>query len=109
MPGKFIGRTYGELFDYYLDRNRSILIGVLENTGNFYSRKKEAIKEAQKTPDISKLVDNLKDVKQLIHNMPVINPNPEYVVSMHTKAIIIEGRTAKKRKQPRKEKNHADL
>jgi voltage-gated potassium channel len=108
-PAKFIGRTYGELFDYYLERNRSVLIGLLENTGNFYSRKKEAIKEAQKTPDISKLVDNLQEVKHLIHNMPVINPRPEYVVSKYTKAIIIDGRTAKKWKPTRKEASHVDL
>ncbi len=108
-PAKFIGKTYGELFDYYLGRNRSILIGILENTGNFYSRKKEAIKEAQKTPDISKLVDNLKDVKRLVHNMPVINPRPEYILSRYTKAIIIEGRTARRWKQTMKEISHADL
>jgi voltage-gated potassium channel len=98
MPEKFIGKTFGELFDFYLERNRSILIGILENTGNFFSRKKEAIREAQKTPDISKLVDNLKEVKQLVHNMPIINPVPDYVIPRYTKAILIEGRTTQEHK-----------
>ncbi|MCP4131650.1 MAG: transporter [bacterium] len=92
LPKKYIGLTYEELFNYYLDKNRSVLIGVLENTGNFYERKKEAIKEAQKTPDISTLVDNLKVVKELVANQPVINPAPSYILKKYSKAIIIEGR-----------------
>jgi voltage-gated potassium channel len=107
VPGKFIGKTFGELFDFYLGKNRSILIGILENTGNFYSRKTEAIREAQKTPDISKLVDNLKEVKQLVANMPIINPPTDYVINRYSKAIIIEGRAQGPFTRSRKEKNHA--
>jgi len=92
IPETFIGKQYEELSDYYKSKNRSVLIGILENTGNFYSRKKEAIKEAQKTPDISKLVDNLKVVKELTANQPVINPFPTYELKKYSKAIIIEGR-----------------
>lgn len=92
IPSRFIGKTFGELFDYYLARNRTILIGILENTGNFHTRKTEAIRDAQKTPDISKLVDNLKVVKTLMANMPVINPTTDYVIMRYTRAIIIEGR-----------------
>jgi len=92
IPAKKIGNTYTDLFNYYLERDRSILIGILENTGNFFNRKTEAIKEAQKTPDISKLVDNLKEVKTLTANLPVINPYPDYILKKHSKAIIIEGR-----------------
>lgn len=92
IPRKFIGDNYNKLFEYYKSSNRSILIGLLENTGNFYFRKKEAIKEAQKTPDISKLVDNLKWVKGLQANLPVINPKDDYIIKEYSKAIIIEGR-----------------
>ncbi len=92
VPSFFIDKTYDELFQYYMKRNRSVLIGILENTGNFYSRKREAIREAQKTPDISKLVDNLKTVKTLVANLPIINPGPDYVLKKYSKAIIIEGR-----------------
>lgn len=92
VPAKYIGTSYEDLFKYYLERDRSVLIGLLENTGNFFNRKTEAIREAQKTPDISKLVDNLKEVKTLAANLPVINPQPDYVLKKHSKAIIIEGR-----------------
>lgn len=107
VPEKFIGKTFGELFDFYLGRNRRILIGILENTGNFYSRKTEAIREAQKTPDISKLVDNLKEVKQLVANMPIINPPADYLLNRHSKAIIIEGRVTKPPIRSIEEKSHA--
>ena len=46
--------------------------------------------EAQMTPDISKLVENLKTVKQLIPNNPVINPGRDYEVKKNSKAIVIE-------------------
>ncbi len=107
IPGKFIGRAYGELYDYYMGRNRTILIGILENTGNFFTRKNEAIRDAQKTPDISKLVDNLKVVKQLMANLPVINPATDYVINRYSRAIIIEGRKQGPQKLPGKGIEHA--
>ncbi len=107
IPARFTGKTFGELFDFYLARNRTILIGILENTGNFYTRKTEAIRDAQKTPDISTLVDNLKVVKQLVANMPVINPTPDYVITRYTRAIIIEGRMPGLLKKTIKEKTNA--
>jgi voltage-gated potassium channel len=107
IPGKFIGRSYGELFDYYMGKNRTILIGILENTGNFFTRKNEAIRDAQKTPDISKLVDNLKVVKQLMANLPVINPATDYRINRYSRAIIIEGRKQAPVKLPEKGAEHA--
>jgi voltage-gated potassium channel len=93
IPNGFIGRKYVELFDHLLKKDRSILIGILENTGNFFIRKKEAISDAQKTPDISALVDNLKFVKSLSANKPVINPYQDYELKKYCKAIIIDGRS----------------
>ncbi|MBN2160445.1 MAG: ion transporter [Spirochaetes bacterium] len=107
VPAKFIGKSYGELYDYYIGRDRSILIGILENTGNFYSRRTEAIRDAQKTPDISKLVDNLKVAKQLIPNMPIINPLSDHIIQRYTRAILIEGRAQKSYNQFKEENDHA--
>lgn len=107
IPDKFLGMTYGDLFNHYLAKNRTILIGVLENTGNFFLRKTEAIKEAQKTPDISKLVDKLKVVKHLVGNMPIINPLPDYIITRYTRAILIEGRDTRTNTIPREEHDHA--
>ena len=91
IPREFIGDTFGSLSMYFLDRDGSILVGILENTGNFYERKKEALVEAQKTSDISKLVENLRTVKTLQANMPIVNPGGDYVIKEHTKAIVVEG------------------
>lgn len=92
IPKNYIGKTFNDLFSHFLEKNHSILIGILENTGNFFERKKDALREAQKTPDISKLVDNLKMVKELIANQPIINPQPSYIIKNYSRAIIIEGR-----------------
>lgn len=88
FPDKFINKPYKELYDYFKNRNE-LLIGMLEYTGNFYLRKKEAILEAQKTPDISKLVENLKDIKKLRGNEPVLNPDDNYIIKKYSKAIIL--------------------
>ncbi len=96
FPEEFIGSTYEELFNYYKEKYQFLLIGLLENTGNIYQRKKEALKEAQKTPDISKLVDNLQNVKRIKPNEPVINPDSDYVIKRHSKAIIIPKKKEKK-------------
>ncbi|MCU0822344.1 MAG: ion channel [Spirochaetes bacterium] len=100
IPKNYIGRQYNELSKYVHDKDRSLLIGILENTGNFNIRKRDALREAQKTADISRLVDNLKTVKTLVANLPVINPEPEYIIKNYSKAIIIEGshKTAKSEK-----------
>ena len=91
IPARFIGRQFDELAGHYKNE-RVILIGILENTGNFFTRKKEALRDAQKTPDISRLVDNLKVVKSLVPNQPVINPGDNYIIKEYSRAIIIEGR-----------------
>ena len=106
IPARFVGRAYGELFDYFVKLDRTVLIGILENTGNFHTRKQEAIREAQKTPDISKLVDNLKTVKSLVANQPVINPYPEYAINKYSRAIIIDGRSPASIKQMMRESSH---
>jgi voltage-gated potassium channel len=89
IPQKYIGKEFKETFNYFIEKQSGILIGVLENTGNFFTRKKEALSEAQKTPDISKIVDNLKKVKELKPNNPVLNPGFEYILKDHSKGIVV--------------------
>ena len=89
FPDEYIGKTFGELYDYFRKTTGEILIGLLENTGKIYLRKKEALAEAQKTPDISKLVENLQKVKQLVPNKPVLNPGDDYIVKKNSLAITI--------------------
>ena len=89
LPVSYIGISFKNAFDYYSKEKNSILIGLLENTGNFYARKKEALNEAQKTPDISTLVDNLQKVKELKANNPVLNPGFDYIVKNNSMGILI--------------------
>lgn len=89
IPQKFVGNNYGD-FRLSLKTN-DILIGLLENTGNFYSRRKEALAEAQKNPDVEAVVNNLKKVKSLKSNLPVFAPKDDYIIPKNAKAIFIHG------------------
>ena len=89
LPKSFIGISFKKAFDFYVQEKDSILIGLLENTGNFYARKKEALNEAQKTADISRLVGNLQTVKELKANNPVLNPGFDYVIKKNSLGIIV--------------------
>ncbi|MBR5933036.1 MAG: NAD-binding protein [Treponema sp.] len=91
IPDKCVGITYGEYRESL--KTKDILIGILENTGNFYMRRKEALAEAQKNPDMEKIVSNLKKVKSLKSNIPVFNPKDEYIIPDSSKAIFIHGET----------------
>jgi voltage-gated potassium channel len=92
FPETYIGKQYSELKSFFDADSNVILMGLLENVGSFFERKQEAIREAQKTPDISKLVDNLQKVKAMKNNKPVFNPPNDYIVPRHAMAIIIEVR-----------------
>lgn len=89
IPQKFVGNNYGE-FRLSL-KTSDILIGLLENTGNFYSRRKEALAEAQKNPNVEEVVSNLKKVKSLQSNLPVFAPKDDYIIPKNAKAIFIHG------------------
>ena len=91
FPNRYVGDSFANLSRYFMEGERGILIGLLENTGNIYERKREALHEAQKTPDISRLVANLQEVKELRGNLPVFNPGPDYRVKSYSRAILIQG------------------
>lgn len=89
IPEEFIGRTYR---DYRRGlKTHAVLIGILENTGNFYQRRREALAEAQKNPDMKKIVNNLKKVKLLQSNKPVLTPPDEYIINPNSKGIFVRG------------------
>jgi len=89
FKSSFVGKPFRDLQEYYKSSTGDIVIGLLENTGNIYHRKKEALADAQKTPDISKLVENLQSVKRLFPNNPVLNPGDDYIIKHNSKAIIV--------------------
>ncbi|MBQ9538623.1 MAG: potassium channel protein [Treponema sp.] len=94
IPDSFIGKTYGDLKAYEADKKEQhgLLIGILLNSGNFHHRRTEALREAQKNPDISKIIDNLQKVKQLKSNEPILAPASGYVIPRHSKAIFVRGK-----------------
>ena len=87
---EFVGKTFAELRSHYSQRDGSLLVGLVENTGNVRQRKRQALREAQKTPDISELVDNLQRVKAVESHMPVLNPPDDYILPSHSVAILIQ-------------------
>lgn len=93
FPDSFVGKSYGELREHFWNSSRAQLIGLLQNTGNIMSRKREALREAQKNPDISSLIPDLKEVKSLSANEPVINPPESYRIPHYTRGIVIGGGT----------------
>lgn len=90
IPHELIGQTYAEL-RAHLENGSSgqILLGILENTGNSHTIKELALRQAQKTPDMEKLVMNLKTVKHLKCNHPVFNPPPGTVIHEGSMAMVI--------------------
>jgi voltage-gated potassium channel len=92
VPGEFVGRTVGELAGHLKGRQQ-LLIGLLENTGRARAKKREALREAQKTTNVATLVENLRRVKDLRPNEPNLAPPETHVIAAHTLAIVV-GRTA---------------
>ncbi|MFH1759724.1 MAG: hypothetical protein ABIA63_01360 [bacterium] len=93
IPPEYMGKPYMELRNYFSGQNNLLLIGLLENTGNIIERKKEALREAQKNPDISRIITDLKSVKSLISNYPVINPDPDFIIKQNSTAVVIQGKS----------------
>ena len=91
IPSSFIGKKYKDLLDYF-DTKNDVLVGLLLNTGNFHQRKKDALREAQINPNIGDVVGNLKKVKTLQCNEPLLTPDDDYEIPKNSKAILIRSR-----------------
>jgi voltage-gated potassium channel len=93
VPENMIDIAYPDFKARYEAVNlHCVVIGVLENTGNSHRIKEQALRQAQKTPDMSRLVQNLRSIKELKCNHPVFKPDAEYVVKEGSMAIVIETR-----------------
>jgi voltage-gated potassium channel len=88
VPDGFVGRPFGEL-SAHLRRGGGLLVGLLENTGQSLAIKRDALRAAQKTEDVATLLSNLRAVKDMVSNKPVLNPPDEYRVPAHARAIVI--------------------
>ncbi|MBI3534354.1 MAG: ion transporter [Deltaproteobacteria bacterium] len=93
IPDDFLKQKYMDFKKEFEKRYPDcVVIGILENTGNSHLIKERAIRKAQKTPDVKKLVQNLKLVKQLKCNDPVLNPVDDYIILDGSLAIVLENR-----------------
>ncbi len=94
IPENFVGKTYKDFKDFSWNQRtkNGILVGLLLNAGNFHLRRKEAIREAQKNPNINAIIDGLKKVKTLVSNDPIFTPPNDFVVPKNAKAIFVRGK-----------------
>ena len=90
IPASFRGKTLSE-YKNSIKKECGIFIGLLLNTGNFHERRKDALREAQKNPDIKKVVSNLKKVKTLKSNEVLLTPEDDFIIQPNTKAIFVKG------------------
>jgi len=92
IPASFFNKKYREFLDTML-KDGVVILGVLEHAVPVNIMKMDALREAQKTTDISKLVQNLKDVKEMSVNNPIFAPSDDYIIKKHSMAIILERAT----------------
>ena len=91
IPAGFVNRSYAELRDHVSGQDgRRLLLGLLTNTGSPGHLKIEALREAQKTSDVSQLVANMQKVKGLEVNQPVLLPPDDHRIQRHSMAIVLE-------------------
>jgi voltage-gated potassium channel len=90
IPERYVGGLFKEFRADYEKPARRVVLGVLENTGTPSRMKMEALREAQKTSDVSQLITNLQKVKGLEVNRPVFLPPDDYQVQQHSLAIVLE-------------------
>ncbi len=96
IPDNLVGRPFSDL-RLHMQSTGRLLLGVLENTGRAIEIKRQALRDAQKTSFVNTLVDNLKRVKTMVPNRPVLNPEDDYVVREGSLAIVL-GRAASQRR-----------
>jgi voltage-gated potassium channel len=89
IPEAFVGRPFVELAAHLRGEQGRLVIGLMENTGHTLAIKREALRAAQKTEDVAQLLDNLRAVRDLVPNRPVLNPPEDYPVARHALAVVL--------------------
>ena len=89
IPEKWIGKTYGELFQWYKKEQNILLLGVLENMGVEKELKHQILSEAQKSTNYGEIIQKLKSVKTMETNCPHLNPADDMKLEKNMGAIIL--------------------
>ena len=91
IPASYVGKTYRELRNYFDDNHsHGIVVGILKNAGNHHQIKERALREAQKTANVSAMIQGLNQAKKIRVNAPVFHPKPDSVVPENSLAIVIK-------------------
>lgn len=86
---EWIGKTYGELFQWYKKEQNILLLGVLENMGVEKELKHQILSEAQKSTNYGEIIQRLKSVKTMETNCPRLNPEDGMILEKNMGAIIL--------------------
>jgi voltage-gated potassium channel len=97
LPRDLHGKHFSDLQGHYAGRAGALLVGLVENVGNPTQIKREALREAQKTPDVSHLVTRLREVKQVRPHNPVLCPDPDHVLTARSMAVVVYRQAGGKR------------
>ncbi len=90
IPESWTGKSYRDFrLSFEQDHQDMLVIGILANTGNPHKIKELAFNEAQKTPNVSTLIDNLKTVKSLRCNNPIFHPRDSHIITKGSAAILL--------------------
>ncbi len=89
IPEALYNLTYSEVCKSMDPTGRTLFVGLIEHSGNAHTIRDRALRDAQKTSNVKKLIDNLQSVKQIRCNSPVFNPAAEYVVRPGSVLIVI--------------------
>lgn len=91
IPERFVNKPFSE-YQHHIqheEQTHDVLLGLLENTGNPSRLKIDSLREAQKTSDVSQLVANLRRVKELTVNKPILSPKKDYLIQSATQGIFL--------------------
>ena len=89
IPAALVGKTFADLARRYLDKEGVMLVGLVENVGSPLQVKREALREAQKTPDVSHLVNRLREAKMVQPHHPVLCPPAGHLLRPRSLAVVV--------------------
>lgn len=90
IPSVFYEKRFVELKNNLEKDGDNLIIGLIENVGNLVLRKREAVRVAQKTADVSLLVRNLKSAKSIESCLSHLLPEDDYIIPYNSMAIVVE-------------------
>lgn len=85
---KWYGKTYAELAKWYKDKH-NLMLGILQNMGLESEIKHQILSDAQKSDNYGEIIKNLKTVKNMETNLPLLNPSDDLILTKNMGAIIL--------------------